>query len=74
MIKDYYYYKRLNERFDLRMDQLCKQFKFIGRKEGGDYCFSDYLVKELNLKGSDIMHDSDADFEYKIKFNWQIKR
>lgn len=74
MIKDNSYYRQLNERFDQRFSRLIAEFKYLATKVGGVYCFRDYIAKELELKGSDIMHNDDVDFEYKVKFGWKVKR
>lgn len=63
-------YKLLNERFDERMKSLCSQYKYSGRNLGL-YKWIDILHGILELKGSEIMHDSDDLFNYKTKYNFK---
>ena len=57
-------YKALNDRFDARMKFLCSKYSYLGHNLGV-YKFKDGLL-HLEIKGSDIMHNHDHLFNYRI--------
>ena len=63
-------YKALNDRFDARMKLLHSKYKRVAR-ELPIYTFKDGLL-QIELTGSEIMHDSDQVFKYKLAFHFKL--